>query len=54
MRLCEGDSLQYDKVINSPVSLYISKLQHYTDIYKAEKKAQDKERRKAKQVGKKR
>jgi len=42
MMLCDGNAVEYDKIIHSPVSLYEAKLRNFADVHKAEKKAEKK------------
>jgi len=36
--ICEGDVIQYDKILHSPVSLYAAKLQHFATVHKMKEK----------------
>jgi len=38
MMLCDGDVTQYNEIINSPVSLYATKLQQFVTTHKQKKK----------------
>jgi hypothetical protein len=42
MMICDGDVSQYNVIINSPVSLYESKLKDFSNKYKKHKKEEKK------------